>query len=176
MRTEELRIGIKVLHPVYGLGEVRRLAAGQAEILFTEGTKLLCPENSDLSPSEPKVEISGLQEPLDVLVRRTVAAVITELGLEKPESYRDLLARRWQGGKLILKTANDSQPKEIDLDIFFHKIVMMRNQLRILEQKINAHDKLSDAEKVELQSYITRCYGSMTSFNILFHDASADGF
>ena len=81
------------------------------------------------------------------------------------------LAAKWEGGMIqLLPGKSDLQGKEVPIDTFFHKVVMVRDRLRTLEQKLNAHPKLTDAEKVEMQHYITRIYGSLTTFNVLFRD------
>ncbi len=82
------------------------------------------------------------------------------------------LARRWEGGRLLLKPGDESlQEKEIPIDSFFKKLVRVRDQIRLLEQKINGHERLSGPEKLELQAYLTRCYGALTTFNVLFAEA-----
>lgn len=78
---------------------------------------------------------------------------------------------KWIGGTMLLQTADKTlKPKEVPIDIFFHKIVMLRDRLRVLEQNINSHKKLSDEDKVNMQQYITRIYGTLTTFNVLFRN------
>ncbi len=79
------------------------------------------------------------------------------------------LGDRWKGGVMLLQPADKTQkPKEVPIDIFFHKIVMLLDRLRVMEQQINAHKIMTDEEKVNLQQYITRIYGTLTTFNVLF--------
>ena len=109
--------------------------------------------------------------PIHVLIDQVVGSVLREMGVEKTDLIVQKLAQRWQGGKMLLHPADVTlQAKEIPLETFFHKIVMMRNNLRTLEQKINSSETLTAAEKFDCHQYITRCYGSMTTFNLLFKD------
>lgn len=80
------------------------------------------------------------------------------------------LAKRWTGGTLVLRPDNDTQPKEIPLEVFFKKLMGLRESLRVLDQKLNNHDGLTPEDKATFQAYVTKCYGSLTTFNILFRD------
>src|SRR5262249_39812734 len=158
-----------VKHPQYGVGTVKTIGEHTTDIRFDEGLKTIAPEASELQPAEAQASISGLAQPLTHFIEETARAVVQELGLEPPDSEVEQLGVRWHRGRMVLHPSDPSlQAKEVPLEMFFHKIVMMRNNLRVLEQKINGHEKLDDAEKVEMQQYITRCYGSMTTFNLLF--------
>ena len=169
MNIESLHIGMKVRHPQYGVGIVRSLTEHTAEIAFDDAPRTIASASSDLQPAEATASVSELQVPLANLIRDTASATVEALGLEKKDVVVEGLATRWQNGPLIMQSADTSlQPKEVTLETFFHKIVMIRNNLRVLEQKVNASEKLSDADKFELHQYITRCYGSLTQFNVLF--------
>jgi hypothetical protein len=88
--------------------------------------------------------------------------------------YSDLqerveIGQKWKGGTMILKPGDSSlKSKEVPIEAFFGKIIMLRDRLRVLEQKVNSNKTLTDEEKIDMQQYITRCYGSLTTFNVMF--------
>jgi hypothetical protein len=167
-----MHVGMKVRHSEYGVGIVKSVSEHLADIRFDSGLRSLAPDQSPIEPADAQVEISSLSIPLTTLINETVAATVQSLGLEKEDDTPiKELGLRWQKGKVVLHPSDPTlQTKEIPLEVFFHKIVGVRNQLRVLEQKINAHAQLTDGEKVEMQQYISRCYGSLTTFNLLFRN------
>jgi len=107
-------------------------------------------------------------------VRKIVQAVKAVLHAE--ESVTGEIAERWTGGQLVLRPGKaGTQEKVVPIESFFRKIIAVREKLRVLEQRINAHPKLTDEDRLQLQEYITRIYGSLTTFNVLFADP-ADRF
>jgi hypothetical protein len=169
MKIQALTVGLKIKHPQYGVGTVRAISEKAADIRFDDGQRTIDPELSGIVPAEPSVSLSGLDQPLRHFVESVVETVIERMGYEKPEAVIDQLGPRWHKGKAVLHPADPAaQTKEIPLEVFFHKVIGIRNQLRVLEQKINGHPTLTDGEKVELQQYISRSYGSLTTFNLLF--------
>lgn len=164
---EDLPVGTRVKHPRYGEGIISRDKLTAWEIFFEKGGKMeMTKRNTDLSVVDKKVDDTpksglGISEIEDVL--KYILDQYGALNEVVP------LGEKWIGGMLLLQPANQElKPKEIPVDVFFHKIVMLRDRLRVLEQNINSHTVLTDEEKVNLQQYITRIYGSLTTFNILF--------
>ena len=171
MKIQSLTIGLSVRHPQYGVGTVKTISEQTAEIRFNDAVRTIEPDLSGLVPAEPGVAVSGLEMPLGQFVAFTIEGVIERLGFEKPDAVVGELGVRWHKGKMVLHPSDPTlQAKEVPLEVFFHKLVGIRNQLRVLEQKVNAHPALTDGDKVEMQQYVTRCYGSLTTFNLLFKD------
>ncbi len=165
-----LGTGSRVEHPTFGAGVIVGLRPTAYQIVFIEhGLKEIALVAADklnvieaCDPPEGSVSLADVERSLLSILRR----------------YSDLtelvpLGDKWINGKLILEPGRkDMATKEVPIEDFFHKIVMIRDRLRVMEQKINASKGLNDEEKVELQQYITRIYGSLTTFNVLFKNNS----
>ncbi len=165
---EQITVGACVKHAVYGLGFVSAENLTGCDIIFERGGKI------SFSKRTVSEDLELLSEPpADKRVPRLTLEEVTEVLhdiLDAGDAINEavILGDRWNKGKLILEPGNGSQPKEIPIETFFHKIVMVRDRLRVLEQNINSNKNLTDEQKVDLQQYITRIYGSLTSFNVLF--------
>lgn len=163
---EELAVGTRVDHPRYGEGIVSRNKITSYEIFFERGGKIeISKRNDDLEVIDAPEE-----KPKNSLTLNEIEKVLRFV-LEEQSALQEIvpMGDKWIGGNMLLQPANLSlKPKEIPIEAFFHKLVMVRDRLRVLEQNINSNTVLNDEEKVNLQQYITRIYGSLTTFNILF--------
>ncbi|MBQ4355306.1 MAG: hypothetical protein II757_01455 [Bacteroidales bacterium] len=171
MEEKDFRVGTRIEHEKYGEGIISQNNNLTIKVLFVRGGGEI--EFSKANVQFDVLEASELPDDgrprLDVReFERMLTMVLDKYnGLQHTAE----LGKKWEGGTMLLQPANSElKPKEIPIETFFHKIVMMRDRLRVLEQNINSSPSLSDEEKVNLQQYITRIYGSMTSFNILFDD------
>jgi len=166
----ELNVGTRIDHPRYGAGIISRNAPLIYKVIFVRGGEMeflkstfeadIIEENDAMPSNEPRLNVKEFERALTFIL----------------DQYNSLehtveLGSKWEGGKMVLYPGNPSlQAKEMPIETFFHKIVMVRDRLRVMEQNINSHSGLSDSDKVNLQQYITRIYGSLTSFNVLFSD------
>lgn len=160
---------MKVVHPQYGAGVVESVSNVDAAIRFDNILRTVDPQLAEVAPAEATVKVEGLTIPLKQFVDTAIESTLTRMGYEKPNAVVEELGPRWHKGKMVLHPADPTlQTKDVPMEVFFHKLVGVRNQLRVLEQKINSHAGLTDGDKVEMQQYVTRCYGSLTTFNLLF--------
>lgn len=161
----ELGIGSRIEHQKYGEGIIAGILPSTYRVAFFGKGIVEVDKNPDQWEVLEKYQSEEqMIDPYDL--RYTLKKLLEEYSdISEPV----LLGERWKGGTLLLQPKDKSlKPKEIPVETFFHKIVMLRDRLRVLEQKINAHKGLDDSEKVEMQQYITRIYGSLTTFNVLF--------
>ncbi|RXP64421.1 hypothetical protein EC396_00125 [Lutibacter sp. HS1-25] len=158
-----LGIGSRIKHVEFGLGVVTNVTTKHYWVTFIENGL----ETIELD-SEFEV-IEAVEDEVDTISFYEVESMLKNM-LKQWSDISEIvpIGDRWKGGKLILEPQDTNlASKEIPIDTFFHKIVMVRDRVRVMEQKINS-SKLDDQDKVDLQQYITRIYGSLTTFNILF--------
>ena len=166
MNIEDFKVGDTIIHKIFGSGVIKEVRKDEErtrwKIQFdTEGERLILGsiEQLDLSKDKNLLDYNKIKHALREVIREEL-----DLGEVK-------LGDKWYGGKMVLIPGVEGlKPKEIPIETFFHKIVMIRDRLRVLEQNINSHELLDDEEKINFQQYITRAYGSLTTFNILFED------
>lgn len=163
-----LGIGSRISHPNFGKGVVTNVSSKHYWVTFM---------NKGLETIEMDDEFEVI-EAVDVEVDTVSffdveSSLVTILQKWSDASQRVAIADKWKGGKLILEPGEPGLiNKEIPIDTFFHKIIMVRDRIRVMEQKINTSKNLDDQQKVDLQQYITRIYGSLTTFNVLFKNKS----
>jgi len=159
-----LGIGSRINHSEFGKGVVTNVTSKHYWVTFIDNGL----ETIDLD-SEFEV-IEAADDDVDTVSFYEVESSLVQI-LKKWSDVTEVvhIADKWKGGKIILEPGDTNlQSKEIPIDSFFHKITMVRDRLRVMEQKINASKNFDEQEKIDLQQYITRSYGSLTTFNVLF--------
>jgi hypothetical protein len=157
--------GTRLQHTQYGPGVIVAVKYATYIISFIHhGIKEIDKSDTKLDEIIPENVTAEIETASDI-----EKSILKILRLWNGVSEVVPLGDRWQGGMMLLQPKDAAlKPKEIPIEAFFHKIVMLRDRIRVLEQQVNAHKKLSDEDKVNLQQYITRIYGSLTTFNVLF--------
>ena len=163
-----LAIGSRIDHPDFGKGVVTNVDSKMYWVTFIDKGLETIPINDEFDI------IEASEDDLDTVSFYEVERSLREM-LKKWSDISEIvpIADKYKGGSIVLQPKDTTlSSKEIPINTFFHKIVMLRDRLRVMEQKINSSKNLDDQEKVDLQQYITRCYGSLTTFNVLFKNTS----